>query len=143
MKILKPTLMLFTRFFIFTGIPVALIYGINASYPGLLDPRYLHSLHIAMYLGIPIVIFYFLADVWKGWKSTFSEIVALTLVLVYTVLIMGFGNSHFSYKNLDFHIFYVPLLLLIIIGVLIRFPVPILRFLAEDREEEVNDSYEE
>lgn len=141
MKILKPLLMLFTRFFIFTGIPMALIYGINVNYPGLLDPRYLHSLHIAMYLGIPIVIFYFLADVWKGWKSTFSEIVALTLVLVYTVLLMGFGHSHFSYKNFDFHLFYSALLYLVLIGILIRFPVPILRYLSEN--EEVSDNYEE
>ena len=130
MKILKPLFLLIGRAFVFIGIPLALIYVINVNYPGLLEERYIHTLALAMYLGIPIVLLYFIADAFDGLKSMIAELAALSLILAYTFLILGFGTAHLSYEKVSISLCYPILLYIIIAGVLIRFPTPILRYLS-------------
>jgi len=150
MKLLKAVLLLIIRSVIFIGIPVAIIYTINASYPGLLTNRYINALKIAMYLGIPIIIVYFLADLTDGWLSMVSELIALFLVLAYTFLILGTGITEIDYDKARVMLYYPYLLYIIIVGVLVRFPTPILKYLAAmestnnpDYEEEENQEYYE
>ncbi len=130
MKILKPLFLLIGRALVFIGIPLALIYVINAIYPGLLQERYVRTLAMAMYLGIPIVLLYFIADAFDGLWSMVAEIAALSLVLVYTLLILGYGTAHLSYENVSISLVYPLLLYIIMAGVLVRFPTPVLRYLA-------------
>ncbi len=141
MKLLKAILLLIIRSVIFIGIPVAIIYAINASYPGLLTDKYINTLKIAMYLGIPIVIVYFLADLTDSWLSMVSELIALFLVLAYTFIILGTGVTEIDYDKARVMLYYPYLLYLIIAGVLVRFPTPVLKYLAS--MERTNDEYYE
>lgn len=141
MKFFKAILLLIIRSVIFIGMPIAIIYGINASYPGLLTDRYINALKIAMYLGIPIVIVYFLADLTESWLSMVSELIALFLVLAYTFLILGTGVTEIDYDKARVMLYYPYLLYLIIAGVLVRFPTPVLKYLAS--MEHTNDEYQE
>ena len=136
MKLFKAIAVLIGRSIFFIGIPVGLIYLINANYPGLLGERYIQTLHLAMYLGIPIVMLYFLADITTEWKSMVSEISALVFVLLYTFLIMGYGTTMIKYAGVTITMYYPYLLYLIIAGVLVRIPLPVLRYLSHVEENE-------
>ena len=118
------------RIFVFIVIPVALIVAVNVNYPGLLTDRYLLEITIATIVGALIVLFYFLSDISERKKKMIYETIALTLVLVYTVLILGFGNAEFHYDKLKIYLYYLPLFYLIIAGIVVRYPVILLRYLA-------------
>ena len=119
---------------VFIGIPFALVYALNANYPGMLEARQVRSLELAMSIGIPIVIFYALADITNGWKNMIFEGISLSLVLIYTFLVMGFGQTHVQYKQVDIYLFYPFLMYMIVLGVAVRFPTVILRYLASKEE---------
>ncbi|GEM_PF-5500005 len=142
MKLLKAIIFSIARAIVFIGIPLGVITLINSNYPGLLDERYLHALKLAMYLGVPIVAFYFLADSFEGIVSMIGELIALTLVLAYTLLLLGMGIAHISYENVKITLIYPTLLAIVVIGVIIRFPTPILKYLAW-REENGETFYKE
>ncbi len=128
----KFKLILFTifRVIVFIAIPISLILAVNMNYPGLLSDRYLAEITLATMIGVPVVIFYFLTDISKGKKKMIYETIALTLVLVYTLLMLGLGNAVFYYSSLRIFIYYVPLLWLILLGIIVRYPVGVLRYLA-------------
>ncbi len=128
----KFRLILFTVFraIVFIVIPISLILAVNMNYPGLLSDKYLAEIIMATIIGVPVVFFYFLTDISEGKKKILYETIALTLVLAYTLLILGFGNAVFYYNKLKIFIYYLPLLALILIGIIVRYPVAILRYLA-------------
>ena len=118
------------RIIVFIVIPVALILAVNINYPGLISDRYMAEIIMATIVGVFVVLFYFLADISRRKKKMIYESIALTLVLVYTFLILGFGRAEFNYSELKIFIYYLPLFYLIIAGIVVRYPVVILRYLA-------------
>ena len=128
----KLRILMFTifRIIVFIVVPVALILAVNINYPGLLTHKYIFEITIATIVGVMIVFFYFLSDITQRKKKVIYETVALSLVLIYTVLILGFGNAEFHYNELKIFIHYLPLFYLIIAGVAVRYPVIFLRYLA-------------
>ena len=134
MNLFSAILKVVLKSIVFIGIPISIIYIVSTNYPGLLTDRYLTVLTIAMYLGIPIVLLYFLSYICEGIYRMLFEIGALILLIIYTILIMGYGQTHIKYQELDISIYYPVLMYLVILGILIRFPIPVLRYLSEESE---------
>ncbi len=128
----KSHVIMFTifRIIVFIVTPVALILSVNINYPGLLTDRYLSEITMATIVGVLIVFFYFLSDISRRKKKMIYETIALSLVLIYTILILGFGKTEFHYSELKIFLYYLPLFYLIVAGVVVRYPVIFLRYLA-------------
>ncbi|NPA75756.1 MAG: hypothetical protein GXO25_06715 [Euryarchaeota archaeon] len=131
MKLLRTIFTAIAHSLVYIGIPLALIYALNANYPGLLEARYVRFVHIAILLGIPIVVMYALADLTSGIKSMIFEIIALVLVIIYTFMILGMGSTELTYQNVKIYLFYPVLLYIVILGIAIRFPSAVFKYLAE------------
>ena len=131
MKIWEATLYFILRVIVLVVAPLILIYLINANYPGLLGYRLENAFYVVVLLAVPAVMLHFFADITTSTKKMIFELISLTLILVYTYLILGSGTTHLYYKSLNMELYY-PLLLYIILGsIAIRYPTIFLRYYAE------------
>jgi len=128
MKLIKPAVFAVLRFLGFVAIPLYLVTLVNGAYPDLLPYSYEYFRNIILFVGIPLIILYFLAEALENpkYKLVF-HISAITVVLLWTYFILGGGIMHISYQGIRFSLNYYSLLLLILLGIALRYPIPIVK----------------
>ncbi len=138
MKAWEATIFLILRVIVLVIAPLVLVYLVNMNYPGLIGYKTELVFYIVILLAVPAVILHFFGDITQSNKKVVFESISLTLLLIYTYLLLGSGSTHLYYKSLDMELYY-PILLYIIIGsIAIRYPTIFLRYYAEKSKEDIN-----
>ncbi len=136
MKIVKAGVYAVLRFLGFIAVPLYLVHIIDSNFPGVLPYTFEHLEMIFFVVGIPLIAFYFLAEALKNWKlKLLFEFIAITLVLLWTYFVLGGGKMSISYEGLNLHIDYYPLLILLLLGIALRYPASAMKHYLEYRSE--------
>ena len=139
MKLWEAVVFFVFRLIVLVAAPLTLVYIVNSNYPGLLGHGVITTVYAVILLALPAVLLHFLADITQSsHKKMILELISLTLILLYTYIILGSGETHLYYKSLNVELYYSMLLYLILASIAMRYPTIFLRHYAEKSEEHEN-----
>ncbi len=129
MKLMKAIFSAISHMLVFVVVPFILITLINLNYPGILAGKENYLMTVVIFVGIPIALSYFIMELTESpLKKMIFEILAISLVLIWTFLVMGAGETVIYYLKIKIILYYPALLTLILISISIRYPAAILRY---------------